>query len=100
MDRGNSGLIPTIVEVGSVHGGFLELLYKYFDGKCKVIGIDIEINHLSDRFQFVSNVVDVSAITFIEGNSGDANFWENFWKVNQNSIDFFIEIVATLISNR
>lgn len=35
--------------------------------------------------------MDGSEITFIEGNSGDLNFWKNFWKANENSINFFIE---------
>ena len=87
----NPGLTPTVVEVGSAHGGFLEFIYKYFDGKCQVIGIDIEINHLIDRFHLASDLGGVSNINFVKGNSGDVKFWENFWRVNGNSVDIFIE---------
>jgi hypothetical protein len=86
----NPNSIPTIVEVGSAHGGFLEFLDRYFNGKCKIIGIDIEIDHLENSIQ-MSESHKFNSLTLIKGNSNDLSFWQNFWVENESSVDIFIE---------
>jgi SAM-dependent methyltransferase len=88
--KDNPNSIPTIVEVGSAHGGFLEFLDRYFGGKCKVIGIDIEIDHLKNTFK-LSESQKFNNLTLIKGNSSDLRFWQNFWDANESLVDIFIE---------
>jgi hypothetical protein len=88
--KDNPNSIPTIVEVGSAHGGFLEFLSSYFDGKCKVIGIDLEIDHLENAFR-LSQSRKFNNLTLIKGDSSDLRFWQNFWDANESSVDIFIE---------
>lgn len=59
---------PTILEIGILGGGSIELWLKYFGKDTKVIGLDIE----SKNYQYDGNVV------LEQGDQGNSNFWDQF----------------------
>jgi hypothetical protein len=71
----------TFVEVGVQGGGSLEMWYKYFGDKSRIIGIDVDdhvINHKSE------------GTNIIIGNQGDEGFWKAILPTIGN-IDIFLD---------
>lgn len=71
------GKNPVMVEIGILDGGSLEMWNHYFDGKCTIIGIDI--NDKSDiQNKFREN--GINNIYCLQGDQGDEKFWDKFIK--------------------
>lgn len=59
----------TLLEIGVHSGGSLELWNTYFEGKCKIYGVDIELG--CKRFETPNTKIFI-------GNQGDRGFWKKF----------------------
>jgi len=74
------GKNPRILEIGVSHGGSIDMWNYYFENKCEIYGVDININNK----QFPHNVY------IFQGDQGDPDFWDSFLKEN-NSFDIIID---------
>lgn len=60
--------VPVILEIGVQNGGSIETWYKYFNGRCKIIGVDIQFNQsLAKKFP---------EVLLLTGDQGDVEFWK------------------------
>lgn len=64
------GKSPKILEIGVLGGGSIDLWCKYFGEGTSVIGIDIDQNCLSYKYDGDCKIV--------MGDQGDPNFWRSF----------------------
>ena len=72
---------PSILEVGILGGGSLELWEKYFNG-ATITGIDIVPQCADYKYEF--------PVEIIIGNQESPEFWQDFW-VERNPYDIIID---------
>ena len=75
------GKNPTVLEVGVKRGGSLEMWNYYFDGQCKIYGIDVNMHCLQIR---------IPNVEVIMGDQGSVDFWDRM-KSYLPKIDIFID---------
>ena len=79
------GKNPVILEIGVQKGGSLEMYNYYFDGKCKIYGIDIDPT-CSD----IPSKLGVNNIEITIGDQENRDFWKNYLK-DKPKFDIVIE---------
>ncbi len=81
----------TIVEVGILNGGSLEMWARYFGKHAHVIGIDSRVPEAAiEFFEEKRNSLDFARVTMVEGDAGDESFWREFY-LNNTGIDILID---------
>lgn len=66
---------PVILEIGVQNGGSLEMWNSYFDGKCKIYGIDIDKKCLDIPKKLKANNIKIDI-----GNQEKRDFWKKYLK--------------------
>jgi hypothetical protein len=67
------GKSPVILEIGVQEGGSIEMWNHYFDGRCTVLGLDIDPRCLGVRDR-----LGADNVTILIGNQADRGFWQKF----------------------
>lgn len=81
----------TIVEVGILNGGSLEMWARYFGKHSHVIGIDSRLPEAAiEFFKEKENSADWARVTMVEGDAGDESFWREFY-LNNPVVDVLID---------
>jgi len=79
------GKHPVILEIGVYKGGSLEMYNHYFDGKCKIYGVDINKECLD-----IPSKLGVKNIEITIGDQESREFWKEFLK-GKPKFDIVIE---------
>lgn len=79
------GKNPTILEIGVLNGGSLEMWNHYFDKNCQIYGVDVnpECLNIPSKLQTTNVQVDI-------GDQADRGFWKNYLK-DKPKFDIIIE---------